>query len=453
MLTAGEAAARHLEQLPRRRAPTDRDRSYCLHALTRHLAVVDPAAARAALERAFALARQPDPWSLTYCWRERMRLAWVDGRRSRPRRRARGLDVIEALREVQRSEPAEAPSSSRPGPRTITGSRAGSSKRERPDTSPRLRGDRAHAGARLFDALSAAGSRARRDPALAERRAAVLEEIARVQRRLLEPGLPAAERTRPAGLQRLELDEAELRDRSPSEPARRPRRPDFASLARVRRALAADEALLSFQIAPWQDAAGDFAGGSWLLAVTRGGARAYRLPGPRRAAAGGRRSSTGSSQRRDGSEAAAAARRSTASSWRRPSRELPAGRPAARHRPGRRPPPASRSPPCAPSRGRRRSPPATRSPSSPRPRSGCTGGASRPPRRARARPWRSPTRRRPASGRDARRGAAPAERAAVFAAMRPTAAAPLRPPRGAGRGAASRRRERAAVGEEASEDS
>ena len=54
--------------------------------------------------------------------------------------------------------------------------------------------------------------------------------------------------------------------------------PDFASLADVRAALAPDEALLSFQIAPWKDLAGDFGGGSWLLVSTRSGTRPHRLP-------------------------------------------------------------------------------------------------------------------------------------------------------------------------------
>lgn len=53
----------------------------------------------------------------------------------------------------------------------------------------------------------------------------------------------------------------------------------FAGLDEVAASLAPDEALLAFQVAPWTDVYGRFAGGSWLLAVSRGGARAYRLPG------------------------------------------------------------------------------------------------------------------------------------------------------------------------------
>jgi CHAT domain-containing protein len=56
--------------------------------------------------------------------------------------------------------------------------------------------------------------------------------------------------------------------------------PDFASLDQVRQALAPDEALLSFQIAPWQDMVGDFAGGAWLMVVTRNGAAVHALHAP-----------------------------------------------------------------------------------------------------------------------------------------------------------------------------
>jgi CHAT domain-containing protein len=52
---------------------------------------------------------------------------------------------------------------------------------------------------------------------------------------------------------------------------------DFATLDEVRASLAPDQALLSYQIAPWVDWAGDFGGGSWLLAITRDGVRVHRL--------------------------------------------------------------------------------------------------------------------------------------------------------------------------------
>lgn len=55
---------------------------------------------------------------------------------------------------------------------------------------------------------------------------------------------------------------------------------EFASLAEAREALAEDQALLYFQQAYERDNFGDFAGGSWLLAVTRGGVKVYRTADP-----------------------------------------------------------------------------------------------------------------------------------------------------------------------------
>jgi len=80
----------------------------------------------------------------------------------------------------------------------------------------------------------------------------------------------------------------------------------FAGLDEIRAALGSDEALLSFQVAPWKDLAGDFGGGSWLLAITRDRVTVHRLPGRveiRRAV----RLFDGLVERRDGAEAGPAA--------------------------------------------------------------------------------------------------------------------------------------------------
>lgn len=78
----------------------------------------------------------------------------------------------------------------------------------------------------------------------------------------------------------------------------------FAALAEVQRALAPDEALLAFQIAPDKDLFGGFAGGSWLLAATRDYTRAYRLRRDRIALRPAVALLGGLFERRDGSEAA-----------------------------------------------------------------------------------------------------------------------------------------------------
>lgn len=51
----------------------------------------------------------------------------------------------------------------------------------------------------------------------------------------------------------------------------------LASLDGVQRALADDEAVLWYSIAPWRDVYGDFGGGAWLIAITRPSVAIHRL--------------------------------------------------------------------------------------------------------------------------------------------------------------------------------
>lgn len=119
----------------------------------------------------------------------------------------------------------------------------------------------------LLDALDGAGASARVG-ARAEghdERAAVLERITRLQRRLLGPGVETGERSRLlAELERLENEEEALRDaiarRDPWFAALR--RAPIPSLAEVQQALAPDQALLSYQL-------GTGAGSASLFVVTR----------------------------------------------------------------------------------------------------------------------------------------------------------------------------------------
>jgi tetratricopeptide (TPR) repeat protein len=131
----------------------------------------------------------------------------------------------------------------------------------------------------LLDALDR--SRPPRDPqhpAVKEHRTA-LEAIAVVQRTLMNPALDQARRQ--AGLR--ELDALERRAQEAERqvalafPDGRRRASAFASLDAVQSSLAADEALLSFQIGLWNTFEGDFGGGSWLIAVTRTRRTVHRL--------------------------------------------------------------------------------------------------------------------------------------------------------------------------------
>ena len=133
----------------------------------------------------------------------------------------------------------------------------------------------------LFESLLAARDRSELPAALHERGVELHERISRLQRRLLDPGLgPERGEVRQA-LGRAETEEASWRD----EAARA--LPRFRSvdvtpprLADVQAAMRPDEAMLLFQTwwreptpeAPYDD------GSSWVLAVTRQGVAAHRIP-------------------------------------------------------------------------------------------------------------------------------------------------------------------------------
>jgi CHAT domain-containing protein/tetratricopeptide (TPR) repeat protein len=275
-LADGPEAVAHLERCFAV-ATTPRDQSNCRSALARRLAASDPAAAERAVDQALTLARESgDPLAWTYAWQARMRVSWAH----RPLEQAlkdseAALDAIEALRNQQ------AGSAWQPGLFStwaesyywLSGRLVEAARLEEAfGVVERMR------ARTLTDALGVA----RQAPGTSElhaRRADVFLAIARVQRRLLDPDLGTKERAEArAELERLEAEETELRSRIARADPHFESRPTFASLAQVRGALAPDQALLSFQVAPWQDLAGGFGGGSWLLVSTRTATRVYRLP-------------------------------------------------------------------------------------------------------------------------------------------------------------------------------
>ena len=118
-----------------------------------------------------------------------------------------------------------------------------------------------------------------RHPAIAARRA-VLEEIAAVQRLLMDGSLDNQRRAR--HLRELEVLERREQDARRQVALAFPDRRDvprtFASLDDVQSALGADEALLSFQVGLWESYAGEQEGGSWLTVATRNSRTVHRLP-------------------------------------------------------------------------------------------------------------------------------------------------------------------------------
>lgn len=240
-----QEAREHLERCLEIESTPLLGRSYCKASLARHLAAVDPAAARRAVGESLELAeRSEDVHSRTYARHAQMLVSWAISPAEEALKDAlAGLDAIEALREKQK----------------VSAAQAG-----------------------LFSTWA--------------------EDYYWLSGSLLEKGdldraFGVVERMRSRTL----IDALRL---ARPDPSGRP--PDFASLERVRRNLGPDEALLSFQIAPSHDLTGGFAGGSWLLVSTRAATRAYRLA-DRADLRAGESSFTGMFAARDGGEAQTAA--------------------------------------------------------------------------------------------------------------------------------------------------
>ncbi len=316
LLTTGREARQHLEACLKA-ADNLHDRSYCLNALARHFSAEDPARARTAIEESLRLVRQSDkPWMMAYAWRERMRVSWASGSTEQAVADSESaLDAIETLRGLQGNSSSQVGffSSWSEDYSWLAGRLLeAAAQRKGRDSLGRAFGVMERKRARaLLDALAAAQATPEHgatEQALRTRRALLLEDIARVQRRLLDPELPAAERTTAqTELEHLELEEAEVRDQIDRASPARSVASAFASLTEVQRALAPDEALLSFQVAPDEDLFGGFAGGSWLVVATRDGSRAYRLRRDRIALRPAVALFSGLFERRDGAEEAPAA--------------------------------------------------------------------------------------------------------------------------------------------------
>ncbi len=205
MLATDPESRGHLENCSET-APSPLGRSYCLGMLARRLADTEPARSSALVEQAFTLARESgDLDGLVAAWRERMRLAW----KTLPPKQAAldsgsALQTLEALRE-SRSDPAspERLASGTEDYYWLSGRLLEAGLPERAfDVTERMR-SRA-----LTSALEAARARPAESEAavrLRERRAAILGEIAGIQRGLFDPGVPPWEKAESRhALERLE---------------------------------------------------------------------------------------------------------------------------------------------------------------------------------------------------------------------------------------------------------
>ncbi|MGE6762628.1 CHAT domain-containing protein [Corallococcus interemptor] len=283
----------------------------CLWTRAERRSAVDAAAAWRDVDEALSLAAEHDnPLYLASAWRARSMVAF----RTRPLPEAldeaeRALAAVEVLRQWQRDATSQAELFSgwasdyhRLAGRTLEAGEASA-------VPPREAMERAFAVSErlrartLFETLVASRALPAQEEPPAQRKArdGVLRGISATQRRLLNPALTASERTRLLGeLQELERRERELR------PATWRMDPPFASLAVAEQHLGEEEALLVFLAGTDHDIQGERAGGAWVLAVTREGTRAYRIPERARLRPAVALLS-GLIERRDGSEAAAAA--------------------------------------------------------------------------------------------------------------------------------------------------
>ena len=284
-------ARRHLDEcLTLARENDDRQRiGDCLWSLGAYLAETDPSSARRRIAEALSLAVESgNKLSVAYASRQRMRVSWKTGpRETAIRDSVDALDTIEALRDLQNDTQGSTGLLSAWAKEyyLALGSLLNSRDRapERSDLELAFSiAERLRARVMLEKLVTARWEPVLppSDPLRSGRRQA-LEGIVELHRRLLDPGLVGEGRREVLGeLERVELREADLeaeidrktRGRSPAS------RPAFATLAEVEAGLATDEALLSFQVALWEDVYGDFGGGSWLLAATRKRTRVFRLP-------------------------------------------------------------------------------------------------------------------------------------------------------------------------------
>ncbi len=251
----------------------------------------DPGAARRLVDQASALlARVDDPWAQVNSWESRLRVLWETGPRDEALAAAESfLAIVDRLEEIQSTETARAEVSAVwteidqwLAGRLLLDAESGEGAERQELLTLALAASERMRARMLLESL-AAGGVGPADAVTAGDRAAwldVQQGIVEIHRRLLDPSLPADRRRELleelTGLERLEdrlaARRRQLRKPAVTEPG------SFISLADLRSGLAEDEAVVAFQIGPWETINRSFGGGSWLTVVTAEGARFHRLP-------------------------------------------------------------------------------------------------------------------------------------------------------------------------------
>ena len=252
----------------------------CLRAWAGHRIRWNEEGSEEFLESAGDLARRlDDPWVLAQLEEQRMRRIWSTA--SRAEAVAASLTSLEAIEDLRRREPGEGGRASLFSLWTdpyawlvgrLLDVEAGP---DRPALEQAfLLAEQLRARV-LLETLDESHAAAKASNAVAEGPLHQAQlEVVGIQRRLL--ALDLSEDERQSLL--LELERSEWSEAESMALEIPVRTPDFVTLAEVEAALSPDEVLLAYQVGLWEDVYGDFAGGSWLFSVTRGGSRAYRLP-------------------------------------------------------------------------------------------------------------------------------------------------------------------------------
>jgi CHAT domain-containing protein len=285
LLTTGEEALRHFEGCLQATQEVVQRKCYCQGGLARHLAEAEPATAEKLIDEAVNAIRAggtDDPWYTTLFWGDRMRVSW----KTQPHQQAiddswAALDAVEKLRAAQGAESQAGVFSTWSDDYYWFSGRLLNRPDHRPDdiaqafaVTERLR------GRTLLEKLAGVRPESLSREVLKRRLQGIVEAIKNVEGRVGNPKLPTREKENARqDLAALVVKRSEV-ERQFQGAVSRPAEPEqFATLQEVREALAPDEALLSFQVAPWKDWTGAFGGGSWLMVVTRGTTRVYPLPG------------------------------------------------------------------------------------------------------------------------------------------------------------------------------
>jgi CHAT domain-containing protein len=281
-LTDGMESRDHFVRCAEKSA-TPAKASFCWGGWARKLAEKDPKQAQAVLRRALADAeKSEDPWSRPYLLGDQMRVSWRT--QSHPQAIADSWQALDAIEQLRR---AQGPDSQAGLFSTwsddyywFSGSLLEPNDRSAGDVAQAFAVTERLRGRTLLEKLAGVRPESLSQEVLERRLQGIVEAIKNVEGRIGDPKLPPRERenarldSAALALQRSEVDRQRLGTASRvAEPER------FFTLEEVRQALAADEALLSYQVAPWKDWTGASGGGSWLTVVTRGATHVYRLPG------------------------------------------------------------------------------------------------------------------------------------------------------------------------------